>query len=47
MASDMVYPKPEKNHDYRGLSKIIYELMSLSSMTFCGAPKLSMKGVIK
>lgn len=43
MASDMVYPKPERNHDYRGLSKIIYELlldkMSLSSMTFCGAPK--------
>lgn len=27
MASDMVYPKPEKNHDYCGLSKIIYELM--------------------
>lgn len=34
MASDMVYPKPERNHDYRGLSKIIYELMSLSSTIF-------------
>ena len=27
MASDMIYPKPEKSHDYRGLSKIIYELL--------------------
>jgi len=23
----MVYPKPDKNHDYCGLSKIIYELL--------------------
>lgn len=27
MASDMIYPKPEQNHDYCGLSKIIYELL--------------------
>lgn len=26
-ASDIVYPKPEKNYDNCGLSKIIYELM--------------------
>lgn len=26
-ASDIVYPKPEKNHDNCGLSKIIYELL--------------------
>lgn len=25
MASDMIYPNPEQSHDYRGLSKIIYE----------------------
>lgn len=41
-ASDTVYPKPEKNHDNCGLSKIIYELlldkMSLSSTIFCDAP---------
>lgn len=26
-ASDIVYPKPEKNYDNCGLSKIIYELL--------------------
>lgn len=27
LGTDMVYPKPEKNHDNCGLSKIIYELL--------------------
>lgn len=46
----MVYPKPERNHDYRGLSKIIYELMPTSNDILRRAEtehNLRMKGVIK